>query len=99
MVGTSSATCLPECTARNAARIATSVFPNPTGGRWTLDFKNSITSPIKMVVSNARGQQVKTINLSAESIQEFDFSDLTNGVYFLQFTSARGNFVKKLIKI
>jgi PKD repeat protein len=76
-----------------------SVFPNPTGGRWTLDFKSPIASPVKMTVSNARGQQVKTINLSTESIQEFDFSDLTNGVYFLQFTSDRGNFVKKLIKI
>ena len=30
MVGTSTATCLPSCTALNAARIATSVLPNPT---------------------------------------------------------------------
>ena len=30
VVGTSTPTCLPFCTARNAARMATSVLPNPT---------------------------------------------------------------------
>jgi PKD repeat protein len=76
-----------------------SIFPNPTDGKWTLDVKSPIGSAIKMNVSNARGQVVKAVDLSTQSIQEFDFSDLKSGVYFLQFTSAHGNFVKKLIKI
>jgi PKD repeat protein len=76
-----------------------SLFPNPTNGKWTLDFKTLPTSSIKMVVSSASGQIVKTLNLSNMIIQEFDFSELNNGVYFLQFTSERGNYVKKLIKI
>jgi PKD repeat protein len=83
----------------NTEGSLTLVFPNPTNGKWTLDFKFPLGSAVKMNVSNARGQTIKTVGLSSESVQEFDFSDLTSGVYFLQFTSARGNFVKKLIKL
>ena len=35
VVGTSTATCLPSCTALNAARTATSVLPNPTSPETT----------------------------------------------------------------
>jgi PKD repeat protein len=76
-----------------------SLFPNPTNGKWTLDFKTPLASITTMVVSNARGQIVKTTKLLPQNNQEFDFGDLTNGVYFLRFTNERGNFVKKLIKI
>ncbi len=76
-----------------------SIFPNPTNGKWTLDVKTPLGSAVRMSVFDARGQVVKTVPLSTESVQAFDFSDLTNGVYFLQFTSAKGNYVKKLIKI
>jgi PKD repeat protein len=76
-----------------------SLFPNPTSGKWTLDFKTPLATVTTMVVSTARGQVVKTVKLLPQNNQEFDFGDLTNGVYFLRFTSERGNFVKKLIKI
>jgi PKD repeat protein len=76
-----------------------SLFPNPTSGKWTLDFKTPLAAVTTMVVSTARGQVVKTVKLLPQNNQEFDFGDLTNGVYFLRFTSERGNFVKKLIKI
>jgi PKD repeat protein len=76
-----------------------SLFPNPTSGKWTLDFKTPLASTTTMMVSTARGQVVKTVKLQPQNNQEFDFSDLTNGVYFLRFTNERGNFVKKLIKI
>ncbi|MDZ7879898.1 MAG: PKD domain-containing protein [Saprospiraceae bacterium] len=76
-----------------------SLFPNPTNGKWTLDFKTPLATVTTMVVSNLRGQIVKTIKLQPQNNQEFDFGDLTNGVYFLRFTNEHGNFVKKLIKI
>jgi PKD repeat protein len=76
-----------------------SIFPNPTSGKVTLDFKTPLNSAITLTVSNARGQVLKTVHLSADSSQELDFSDLARGVYFLHFTSERGNFVKKMIKI
>jgi PKD repeat protein len=76
-----------------------SLFPNPTTGKWTIDFKTPLSSTTTLVVSTVRGQVVKTVKLQPQSSQEFDFGDLTNGVYFLHFTSERGNFVKKLIKI
>jgi PKD repeat protein len=75
------------------------IFPNPTDGKWTIDFKTVPTTEVKMTVSNARGQIVRTISLTSETIQTFDFSDLSKGVYFLQFRSPHGNYVKKLIKI
>jgi PKD repeat protein len=76
-----------------------SISPNPTSGNVTLDFKTPLGSGVTLAVSNVRGQVVKKINLSTESVQAFDFNDLTNGVYFLQFSSERGNFVKKMIKM
>ncbi len=76
-----------------------SIFPNPTSGQLTLDFKIPLEGNVKMAVSNARGQIIKTFGLSSERVQQFDFSDLLSGVYFLQFTSPNGNIVKKLIKI
>jgi PKD repeat protein len=76
-----------------------SVFPNPTTGFWTLEIKIPLEANVKMAVSNARGQVVKTFSLTTEKTQTFDFSDLLSGVYFLKFTSKNGNIVKKLIKL
>lgn len=76
-----------------------SIFPNPTSGNVTLDFKTPLHSVRQVAVSNVRGQVLKVVNLTNESVQELDFSALPSGVYFLQFTSEQGRFIKKLVKM
>lgn len=75
------------------------IFPNPTDGNVTLDFKTALSASAQLTVANARGQVVKTTHLSTEKVQTFDFSDLSRGVYFLQFTSEQGHFIRKLVKM
>ena len=75
------------------------IFPNPTDGNVTLDFKNALNAPTQMTVLNAHGQIIKTARLSTEKVQAFDFNDLSRGVYFLQFTSEQGHFIRKLVKM
>lgn len=76
-----------------------SIFPNPTDGNVTIHIKIPLGVGTTVAVSNVDGRILKKVNLSSETVQNLDFNDLPKGVYFLQFRSEKGNFVKKIIKI
>ena len=75
-----------------------SLSPNPTDGNVTLHVKTPLGIGATVNVSNVDGRILKRVPLSTESVQNLDFNDLPNGVYFLQFRSEKGNFVRKIIK-
>ena len=72
-----------------------SIYPNPTDGLITI--KNGNLNTI-FTVSNIQGVVLCKFRVSKTN-QTFDISDLSSGVYFLNFAYKKYSFVKKIIKI
>ncbi len=70
---------------RVAATDNVSIYPNPTTGTFTIDFKdNSYTT---LTVLNQLGQAVYTQSLSAQQgKQEVQLDGLSNGVYYIKLS-------------
>ena len=65
------------------------ITPNPANHTVSLAISgNNYSTPLTIVVYNALGQQVKTINLAANmSAVIADVSELNNGVYWCQIVT------------
>lgn len=71
------------------------VFPNPTNGVFSIDWKNAIASAT-LFLFDMNGKMVDSkyeINLN----QLFDYSYLPKGIYTLQIVSNKTNYISKLV--
>lgn len=85
--------------------IEVTLFPNPTSStlhvRINADGKQELKN-VSMLVLSTEGQVKKHIQLgAAPNIQtDIDVKDLTDGIYFIQFTDGlHFKAVKKIVKI
>lgn len=74
------------------------VYPNPTEGNISFEFKNTLSTQFKAGLVNAQGQILRRQNASASEISLLDMQDLPNGVYWLQVQSDTEKWVRKIIK-
>ena len=74
-------------------------YPNPTNGRLYIEFKENTKTDFKLHIANTHGKVLKNTQLSKETVQELDINDLSDGVYFLHFSSENQRFVKKIVKM
>jgi serine protease len=65
------------------------IYPNPTTGLLRIKTNEVLE---QVLIRNLLGEIVKTA-----SIKEIDLINLVNGVYFVEITTAKGRFSKKLI--
>ncbi len=77
-------------------KVQLQVYPNPTSGK--VYFDNSLTQYKSVVVYNPVGQQVMTIPLTTISNSVIDLSQMSKGVYMLQFTCEKGSETVKVEK-
>ncbi len=75
------------------------VFPNPTSGKLFIHPKENLTNNIQITVKNQLSEIVKTIWMSLNLKNEIDISELSAGVYFLQFTDEKNSFTTKILKL
>lgn len=66
--------------------------PNPTTGSITIEFEKAVDNELIQVI-DAYGKKIKEIKLSGLQ-KELDLSDLTQGIYYLNFASSIGSSVK-----
>lgn len=73
------------------------LFPNPTNGFFTV--KSNEKEPIeKVFIINSIGQIILTTELENKaSVFDFDISDLSKGMYFIQLKTATESKIQKLI--
>jgi len=77
----------------NAARASEFVvFPNPSNGNVSLQFKNAETRTVQ--VHNATGKLIQQTNFNGGS---FELELENSGVFFLTVISEGGSFVQKLV--
>ncbi len=77
-----------------------SLYPNPTNdGLFSIKTQNLNTGDIEIRIHNLMGQQVMKQNYKAESNREINInaSDLSSGVYMVEFSQNNQNFTTKLI--
>jgi hypothetical protein len=64
---------------------AVSIYPNPVGDLASIKLNHPEIKETKVLVYNQMGQIVKSFTLKRNEDRPFDFSDLTKGLYYLQF--------------
>jgi len=73
------------------------VYPNPTSGQLHLCLAGVKTEKITVIITNALGQNVFSLN-SVEQSQEIDLSGLATGIYFLKFQDNSEQKIFRIIK-
>ena len=73
------------------------IYPNPTSGQFTVNF-NAQLNPTIISVRSITGQLMKEINVLGNPQQNFDLSELDNGIYFISIPTKDGIASKKIIK-
>lgn len=76
--------------------IQLNVYPNPTGGKFVLDF-NQYLENINFVIVNASGQTIRQQKTSSKQIP-VDISALAAGTYYLKIYTAKKNFQSVVVK-
>ena len=77
------------------------VFPNPSPGKFTLRIHDSQPERFSVQIKNIQGITVRELNGNAftgGNENEFDLSELSNGLYFLHAIKDAEQFVLKIIK-
>lgn len=76
------------------------LYPNPSRGRFSLDLSSNLGKDVTLTVLNSVGEKVirKDLNVgSGKSSVDFDLSNQSAGIYFIQVSSGREQVMKKLI--
>ncbi len=71
-------------------------YPNPNNGLFNVKIPESLCDN-KFSITNSMGQTLET-NTIKSTILTFDFTNLSNGVYFFQIHTQNGTVSKKIIK-
>ncbi len=76
------------------------ILPNPAGSQFTLEASLDAASPVAVKILDMNGRTVmarETQGVSGFQSWNFDASQLTNGVYFLELTTDKTRSVQKLV--
>jgi hypothetical protein len=81
--------------------IDISIYPNPIKDHSSMEFYVNTNSKVSCDLINVNGQKMKSLfdkNFKAGEYKiNIDASNLSNGIYFLNFTSSNQTIVKKII--
>lgn len=69
------------------------IYPNPSSGLFFVKSENNIS---KIIITNMIGVKIYSSEINAKKY-EIDISRQPNGIYFIQTTTEKGAFVKKII--
>ena len=80
----------------------TKVYPVPTTGPLNVVLGNDIEGEVNISIINITGltQYQTTVNkMSGEHIERLNISNMPSGIYLVKITSAKGDVVKRVVKI
>jgi hypothetical protein len=73
------------------------IFPNPSGGKFNIEFKGN-TGEFILGVSDMSGRQTGIYSLKGEN-NTLDISNLEHGIYMLKFNTDNRIITRKLVKM
>ena len=81
---------------------ATKVYPVPTTGPLNIVLGSDIEGEVSISILNVTGltQYQTTVNkMSGEQLEMLNISDMASGIYLVKITSAKGEIVKRVVKM
>ena len=78
----------------------TTVYPNPSNGRFTIEVQSTGVQDIDVVITNVVGQQVlleKLTQINGTYQKEIDLKGYSPGVYTLQLRTDDGEVNKRIV--
>jgi hypothetical protein len=84
------------CT-RASEETAVTVAPNPSSGKYTVDFGNSVSGKIQLTVVDISGRIVFN-EVTGDNIYDMDLTALPDGIYMLKMLSENINETIRLVK-
>ncbi|MBP7497171.1 MAG: T9SS type A sorting domain-containing protein [Bacteroidales bacterium] len=90
-------TTLPLKKMNNSANeINLSVYPNPSNGMVNITV-SGLTKSANIIITNIEGQQIFNQTLTSDINNEYDFSNLAKGLYFIKIVNENNVITEKLI--
>ena len=79
--------------------IAIDVIPNPTNGKFLLQFSQQVFDPIEVSIQDVLGRTVYSQNrqLGTNGNMDFDLENYTAGVYFVQLSFSGKTITKRVV--
>ena len=71
------------------------IYPNPTSGKFRLDWNSSRGAIVEINVLTTQGVFVKNLKVN-QSLRESSLEGLSNGIYLLNIEFERGEVIKKI---
>lgn len=79
----------------SAGNAVLNVYPNPSGGNFTINLLSSISEEAQVTITDIVGQKVKEFTISTNQSSELNL-DQPDGIYFLTATSSTGKYSAKI---
>jgi hypothetical protein len=78
------------------------VYPNPSSGDFTVQLQLKEETPLKVVLLNCIGQELKILSPLENQVtgiyqKDFSVAELQSGIYFIRIESDKMNSIEKLI--
>ena len=81
-----------------AAKASISMFPNPSRGMVNIDLKAIQGREVEVTVNNILGNVVRTAVVKNQNgLGQLDLSDFQNGIYIVKVSTAKGQFVQRVV--
>lgn len=84
-----------------AEAMGLELFPNPSQGSAHIRLHSPPSGPLHCSIHDLSGKSLRSYAWQSDGLpflHEFDLSDLSPGVYFIQFQTSKGSVTQKLIK-
>lgn len=82
---------------QQASAVQLKVYPNPSSGKFTLQYQNSNVKNAKLKVFNSVGGIILSKSLNADHVS-IDLSKQSDGIYFVSIISDTFSITKKITK-
>lgn len=76
-----------------------SINPNPSTGRFSLEYAEQDDAPDQMIILDQNGRQLLLKNLDAVSSQTVSVTELPSGIYWVQLKTKKGKVGVKQLQI
>jgi len=74
-----------------------SVFPNPSNGNVFVNINGANVGNVNVKIINVMGEVIAESNDNTAKNMKFDLSNQSNGMYFVEVSSANGKMVQKVL--
>jgi len=71
------------------------VWPNPSDGTFSVLLSSDVDEPVQILISNIVGEKVREVSGVTNKAMEIKLNDAV-GVYFINASTAKGNYVRKV---